>query len=310
MQAMQYLKYGGPENLAMGDIPDVEPGPQQVKILVKASSVNPIDWKLFSTNLRWLIPVRLPAVPGFDVAGEILAVGQKVKDCNVGQRVYGFLDSRSGGASASYAIADHKCLALIPDKLDFTAAAAIPLAGSTALQALRDKGALRKGHRLLLVGAAGGVGHLALQIAKAMGAHVTAVSSGRHLDFVKSLGADTALDYEQHADFSPGGPYDVILDLVGHRPWRFWKKLLTIGGRYVTTVPSPKLYLTSLFAQNRLKFVMVKPRREDLLVLNSWIESDQLRPTICEVFPLIDLEKAHRQSQAGHGRGKIVIKVN
>ncbi len=189
MKAMQYEGYGGPERIRPAEVPVPRPSESQVLVRVEASSVNPVDWKLHSGAYRWIMPVRFPSIPGFDIAGEVTEVGDRVTRFKPGDRVFAMLDTRPGGASAEYAVVGESAAAPAPQGLSALEAAAIPLAGLTALQALRDLGPVGAGMRVLIVGAAGGVGHFATQIAVANGAHVTAVCGTRHTEMMRALGA-------------------------------------------------------------------------------------------------------------------------
>ncbi len=190
MRAILCRGYGGPDQLTEAEVPVPQPASSQLLIRMAASSVNPIDWKLYSGWYRWVIPVRFPFIPGFDVAGEVTEVGAQVTRFKVGDHVFAMLDTRPGGASAEYAVVGERAVARIPANMPAREAAALPLAGLTALQALRDLGQVAAGKRVLVVGASGGVGHFAVQIAKSYGAQVTAVCSGPHVDMVRGLSAD------------------------------------------------------------------------------------------------------------------------
>ena len=216
MRAMQYVGYGDPTQLRMTDVPVPKPAPEELLVRVIASSVNPVDWKLYNGSLRYLVPMKFPAIPGFDIAGEVVGVGKHVERFKTGDRVYASLDNKSGGAAAEYASVGAQAAAPLPKAMGYQQAALIPLAGLTALQALRDKGRLRFGQRCLIVGAAGGVGHLAVQIGKALGAHVTGVCSTANVALVKKLGADHVIDYTKQSDFQGDGGYDVLLDARRH----------------------------------------------------------------------------------------------
>ena len=214
MKTIQFNAYGGPEQLILAEVPTPQPGPGQVLVEVAASAVNPIDWKLHSGLLRWVRPVRFPATPCFDFAGEVKALGPQTSGFKPGERVFGMLPMRAYGAAAEYLAVDAAYVAAMPGNLSFQEAAGLPLAGMTALQALRDQGRLAANQRVLIVGASGGVGHYAVQIAKALGAQVTGVCSTRNIDLVRSLGADAVIDYTRNEAMSQHGPFDLIFDTV------------------------------------------------------------------------------------------------
>ena len=313
MKAVQFLEYGAPDVLTLidRDVPGLEA--KQVLIRVESSSVNPLDWKLLSGAMRWLIPMKLPNIPGFDVAGEIVAVGSDVEKFSVGDAVFARLDSNTGGASAEYAVAGETAVAIRPDTITANEAAAIPLAGLTALQALRDKGGLQAGQHVLIVGGSGGVGHYAIQIAKAMGAQVTTVCSTRNLAFVQELGADEVIDYTQQTGFGAPGSYDVIFDCVGASPYSAFASSLKRTGAYVTINPTlggvVRSVFVSIFSQRSLHIHLMKPSGADLETLGDWVKDNKLRTVIDTVFPLSELSKAYAQSKGGRTRGKIVIQV-
>jgi NADPH:quinone reductase-like Zn-dependent oxidoreductase len=230
MKAIQCRGYGGPDQLAEAEVPVPQPVPSQLLIRVAASSVNPVDWKLYSGRYRWLMSVRFPAIPGFDVAGEVTEVGAQVTRFKPGNHIFAMRDTHSGGASADYAVVGERAVARLPAKMPAREAAALPLAGLTALQALRDLGQVTADERMLIVRASGGVGHFAVQLAKSYGAQVTAVCSGPHVDMVRGLGADYVIDYTKQPEFSSTQPYDIVLDLVVQRPCGSFSRLWQVTG--------------------------------------------------------------------------------
>src|SRR5688572_3755151 len=270
MRAMIYRAYGGPERLEMTDIPRPAPGPGQVLVRVIASSVNPIDWKLASGKMRLIMPVQLPKVPGFDVAGEIAELGQGVTGYAIGDSVHARIATNRGtGACAEFAVVGSDVLARVPAGMNPGEAAALPLAGMTALQGLRDRAGLplagsRK--RVLVVGASGGVGHIAVQIARASGATIVGVCSGRNAALVAGLGAHEVLNYQKPDPYREQAPFDIVFDCVGGSPFP-WIKLLGSGGRYVTPMPGPGVFLRSMlnpFTGRKVLPVMLKSSGADL----------------------------------------------
>ncbi len=313
MKAMQYQGYGGPARIAPAEIETPQPSASQLLVKVAASSVNPIDWKLRNGSLRFLAPVRFPSVPGFDLAGEVVETGAGTRKFKAGERVYACLAERNRGACAEYAVVEENLTARTPDRLNDFEATAIPLAGMTALQALRNHGSLASGQRLLIVGASGGVGHYAVQIGKALGAHVTAVCSGRNADWVRDLGADAIIDYTVRSDFAAERPYDVVLDCIVSAPLHAFEAVMAPQGVYLSTLPTPSLMLRALLSRftsgRRVKIVMLKPKGEDLAFLSRLVETGQLCSHIDRVYPLAELATAHERSQSGRAQGKIVIDV-
>jgi len=320
MKAAAIDGYGGSERLVIRELPNPGPlGPGQVLVRVRAASVNPIDWKIRRGNLRLVMPARFPLVLGFDLAGEVVAIGPEVTRFEPGDEVFGGADPRSqGGSYAELTLARESELAAKPAALSFEEAAALPVAGATALQALRDKGELVAGETVLVNGAAGGVGHLAVQIAVALGAEVSGVASRTNLDFVRRLGASEVIDYEEEDFTGRDDEWDVIFDAVGNRSYRDAEPALSRnGGIYVSTQVRPRLLidiaLTTLGAllgqKKRARTIIAKPKTVDLTTLARMADQGQLRPAIQKVFPLTEIAKAHDLSESGHVRGKLVVRV-
>ena len=320
MKAAAIDNYGGSERLAVRDLPDPgPPGSWQVLLRVRAAGVNPIDWKIRNGSMRLLLPARFPLVLGYDVAGEVVEIGPEVTRFQPGDAVFGGVDvTRQGGSYAELALAREAALAPKPQALSFEEAAAVPMAALTALQALRDKGELAAGEKVLVNGASGGVGHFAVQIAAALGARVTAVASAKSFDFVRSLGADEVIDYEEENFAGREQTWDVIFDAVSNHTYADCEAVLARdGGIYVATLGGPKLMISigltalgGLFGQRRrARLILGKYRAEDLAVLARLIEQRKLRPEIQEVFPLEEIRKAHELSESGHVRGKIVARI-
>jgi NADPH:quinone reductase-like Zn-dependent oxidoreductase len=316
MRAAVIEGYGGSERLAVREMPDPRPGPGEVLLRVRAAGVNPIDWKIRAGRMRLVRRARFPLILGFDVAGEVVEIGPEVSRFDPGEAVFGMLDSPLGGGYAELAVARESSLAALPGALSFEEAAALPLAGLTALQALRDRGELASGERLLVNGAAGGVGHLAVQIGAAVGARVTGVASGRNRDFVLALGAERAIDYEEIDFTGEEETYDVVLDAVGNRAFDDCLAVLAPeGGIYVSPVVTPKLLvwtaLTSLplGRRRRARLVFTHPSGPDLEHLARLAEIGRLRPAVGRVYDLPDAGRAQAASESGHARGKIVLRI-
>jgi NADPH:quinone reductase-like Zn-dependent oxidoreductase len=318
MRAMIYRAYGGPERLEMIDIPRPSPGPGQVLVRVIASSVNPIDWKRASGKMRLIMPVKFPAVPGFDVAGEIAELGPGVTGYAIGDFVHAKIATLGTGACAEFAVAGLDVLARTPAGMDLGEAAGLPLAGVTALQGLRDRAGL-PGHldggarqRILVVGASGGVGHIGVQIARASGATVVGVCSERNAALVSALGAHEVLDYKKPDPYRGQAPFDILLDCVGGSPFP-WISLLGSAGRYVSTMPGPGVFLRSMLnpvTRKKVRAVLLKSNAADLGVLDRLVEAGKLRVVIDSRYPLTDLRAAWERSMSGRTSGKIVIDVS
>jgi NADPH:quinone reductase-like Zn-dependent oxidoreductase len=310
--------YGGVDRLRVGEMdPPEAPGPMQVLVRVRASSVNPLDWKIRKGQLRLVMPAKLPLIPGFDLAGEVMAVGPEVTRFEPGDAVFGQTGARHGGACAGLALASDSALAGKPEALSFEEAAAIPMGGLTALQALRDQGETAAGERVLILGASGGVGHFAVQIAGILGARVTAVASGRNQEFLRSLGAEGTFDYQAQDFTDDEETYEVIFDAAGKSSYERCAPLLEKNGVYVTTEVGPRTFfavaatrLRGLAGEDRrARMINVRPRSEDLELLGRWAREGRLRPVIDQVFSLDEIRQAHEAVESGHTRGKIVVRI-
>ncbi len=313
MRVMSYRTYGG-----LLDLLEVErPSPKSGQILIRARhcSVNPFDWKLASGAYRFILPVKMPAIPTFDVAGDVAEVGPGVTSFKAGDRVHARVNGGTGAASAEYVIAGIDVAAHVPADMPLDIAAALPLAGMTALQGLRNEARLpMKGatEKVLIVGASGGVGHLAIQIARAAGATVTGVCSGRNVAMVSDLGAHEVIDYSQPDVFRNKGPWDVVLDCVGGPP-SAWTDKLVKGGRYTSCLPGPSVFARAMlnpFTSRRVRAVMLKSNAADLSKLDALFERKSLRVIIDSRFPLSKMNDAWARSKSGRATGKIVIDID
>jgi len=338
MRAAVLTGYGGVERLELREVRRPVPSSGQLLVRVRAAGVNPIDWKLRQGRLRLLLPARFPLVLGFDVAGEVAAIGPEVAEFEPGDPVYAMLDGRHGGGYAEYAVTGQATAAWKPEALSWEEAAAVPLAALTALQALRDRAGLQDGDRIAITGAAGGVGHFAVQLAAAaFGAHVTAVAGPGHQDFVRGLGAERAVDYtrEDFTALDPVAPagavtapgavaaanpedYEVILDAAGAYDLDACEPALAPGGIYLTTQPGPAIFIARLRAAlssvidrhraRRAAFLHTHPSGDDLADLAELVAAGSLRPAIDRVYDLDEVREAHAASEAGHPMGKIVLR--
>lgn len=318
MRAVQFDRYGGSDLLEVRTIPVPGPGRDDVLVRVHASGLNPKDAIVRQGGLRLLTGGTFPRGTGYDFSGEVAARGARISDLMHGERVWGFLDGFLGGAAAEYVVAPRAWLAPMPARLGWIEGAALPLVGTTALQGLRDVARLKSGDRVLLKGASGGVGSAAIQIAKAMGAEVTALASGEGIDHCHALGADAVVDYRRTAPESLDEKFDVYLDCVGQSPYRAYRRLFSRGGRWVSIAPEPMVYaltpityaLAPVLGGPRLGFVAVKPRRADLDELGRLVERGLLRMPVTATYPLEEIRMAHDAVAQRHGRGKQVIVVS
>lgn len=319
MKAAVIDGYGGSDRLELREVPDPEPpGTGQVLVQVRATSVNPVDWMIRRGSLRLVMPASFPLILGFDVAGEVVEIGPEVTRFQPGDPVFGAIDTRrTGGACAELALAHESALASLPASLSFEEAAAFPVAGLTALQALRDKGELVDGEKAAINGGSGGVGHFAIQIARAMGARVTAAASGRNQQFLRDLGAHETINYEEDYIDAEDEAWDILFDAVGTLSYRDIEPSLSDGGIYVTTNAGPAAFgwsfltsVRSLFGhKKRARAVMVKYKAEDLTHLGRLADQGRVRPEIQEVFPLEKIRQAHDLSETGRVRGKVVVRI-
>lgn len=313
MKAMQYIGRGDHTQLRLMDVPCPHPAAREILVRVMATSVNPIDWKLVNTALRFWSRIRFPYTPGFDLAGEVVEIGSRVKDFKVGDRVYGCRGLRDTGTASEFAVIKEVLAAPMPKNVDYADAAVIPLAGMTALQALRDQAEVKTGDRVLIVGAAGGVGHLMVQIAKYFGAHVTAVCGAAHVKALRALGADDVIDTSRTSRFTRLTPYDVLIDAVGF-PFDRFKDVMGPAGVFVTLLPDFATYVRRLsyrlHSTQKIIPMIMKPNGQDLRFLTGLIESGRLKPVIDCAYPLTRLAAAHKRSQLGHGYGKISVVIN
>lgn len=321
MRAVQFDRFGGPEVLELRTVPIPAPGAHEVLVRVHASGLNPKDTFARAGGMRLLNRGRFPRGTGFDFAGEVAETDARVTDLAAGQRVWGFLDGFQGGAAADYVAVPREWLAPMPERLDWIEGAALPLVATAALQGLRDVARLRRGERVLIKGASGGVGSAAIQIARAFGAYVTAIASGSGLDYSRALGADAVVDYRRTSptwlEATPTERFNVFLDCVGGSAYSAYRPLFARGGRWVTVAPVPWIYalapfswlLAPLVGEPKLDFVAVRPKRADLEEVGRLVERGLLRMPVTETFPLEEIRAAHAAVARGHGRGKRVVVV-
>ncbi len=311
MKAVVIREYGSADVLRYEEVEAPTIKADELLVKVHAAAVNPIDWKIRKGMLKIISGNKFPMILGFDLAGVVLEVGSQVTGFQVGDEIYGSLGV-PGGAYAEIAAVPQKVAAIKSKKISFEEAAALPVAALTALQSLRDKANIQPSQSVLINGASGGVGIFAVQIAKALGAEVTGVCSSKNLDFVKSLGADSLIDYTTD-DFTQNQmQYDIVFDAVGKQTFDNCKKVLKPNGIYITTLPNLQnivaITLTSLFGTQKAKFILAQPNTADLLYLNELIEAGKLRVVIDCTYPLQELAAAHIYSESERAKGKIAIR--
>lgn len=309
MKAVIYRDYGDPSDLEIAERPIPDPARDEILIRVQAAGVNPIDSRLRSGEMKGLLPGGFPRIPGYDVAGVVESPGSEAS-LRAGDRVMAYLDHFYGGAYAEFATCTHTSAVQIPDSIPFVQAAALPLAGSTALQSLRDYGELKSSDRVLINGATGGVGAFAVQLAKAAGANVTAVASGKHEKFALSLRADEFLDYERQDFTGLQRKWNLIFDAAGISSYSQSSKVLAPDGVYVTTEPSLRGLLFTLLTwpmQKQARVMLARSREEDLRELLQLYTDDRLQIHVAETFALEDAAEAHRMIENESFCGKLVL---
>lgn len=322
MKAIVYRCYGSPDVLTYEDIEKPTPGDDEVLVKVHAASVNPLDWH-YMRGSPYLIrlgsgvgapkDIRL----GVDFAGTVEAVGKDVERFKPGDEVFG----GANGAFAEYVtVRDSRALTMKPANMTFEQAASVPIAAITALQALRDKGKIKTGHRVLINGASGGVGTFAVQIAKSFGAEVTGVCSTRNVEMVRSIGADHVFDYTKEDYTDSGKQYDLIIDNVGNHSLLANRRVLSpegvlvmVGGKsgnWIAPLMGPiKALLLSPFVGQEFVLILAQLRQEDLAILADLMQAGTMTPVIDRSYVLSEVSAAIGYSEEGHARGKIVVNL-
>ncbi len=313
MKAIGIYQYGGPEVLELIEVPLPEITDDEVLIKTMAISVNPVDWKIRKGDLKFITGKKFPFIPGAELAGIVEKSGKNALRFQKGQRVYAGL-SYKGGAYAEYVKAKASKVFHIPNNTEFVEACTFGVAGVTAYQGLVRHGNLEEGMHVLINGASGGVGTYAVQIAKLLGARVSAVCSERNFEMVKSLGADELIDYTKQNPLDTENPYNIIFDVTGNLGFLPSKRALSKKGRYVNTLPRPKLFfwqtMTSLFGRKKASGILLKMYREDLEWVRDQVALKNIRVIIDRSYPLEETRKAHEYSETLRARGKIVLTVS
>jgi NADPH:quinone reductase-like Zn-dependent oxidoreductase len=308
MKAVRVHEYGGPEVLKYENAPRPRPVAGEVLVRIHAAGVNPVDWKVRAGHLRDVIAYPMPMIPGWDVSGVVEATGPNVTRLKKGDEVYGQPDVVRNGTYAEFAAVPESELALKPTSIDHVHAAAVPIAAMTAWQGLFDVGGLRTGQKVLIHGAAGGIGSFAVQLARWKGAHVIGTASGSNQEFLLNLGAKKAINYEKTRFEDIVRDVDVVFDTIGgstlERSWKVLKK----GGILVSTVETPSAEEAAAHGV-RAAMVSMQVDPAQLAEIANLVDSGMLRPIVEAVFPLKEARHAQELSQTGHARGKIVLKV-
>lgn len=323
MKAIVYERYGSPEVLRLEEVE--KPIPQGDRVLVKvcAVSVNAPDWRLMRANpffaraYSGLFRPKFRTL-GSDIAGTVEAIGQRVARLHIGDDVFGDLSSFGFGGFAEYVCVPEKALVRKPSRISFEVAAASPMVGLTALQGLRDHGRVRPGQRVLIAGASGGVGTFAVQVAKLLGAEVTALCSASKMDLARSLGADHVIDYTKDDFTKSGQRYDLIFAVNGFRSIWDYRRVLAPQGTYLMAggewpqIRQAMLWgpLVSLFGRQKLGNYVAKATQDDLVYLGELLSAGKLKPVIDRRFPLSAVPDAIRYVEQGHACGKVMINVD
>jgi NADPH:quinone reductase-like Zn-dependent oxidoreductase len=322
MKAIVYEEYGSPDVLELRDVEKPTPKDDEVLIKVYAASVNSADLHYLRADpflIRLTSGLLKPrnTILGADIAGRVEAVGRNVKQFQPGEEVFGDISRCGFGGFAEYVAVPAHALVVKPAGLTFEQVAGVPMAAVTALQALRDKGQIKPGQKVLINGASGGVGMFAVQIAKAYGAEVTAVCSTSKMDLVRSIGADHVIDYTKE-DFTKNGQrYDLILAANGYRPISDYERALTPTGTYVMSGGSPKQVFQAMLlgpfhsktGGKEMGNMLTKPSTKDLVFVTELLEAGKVVPVIDRRYPLSEVAEALRYLEKGHARGKVIISM-
>jgi len=312
MRSAQYNRYGGPEVIEINNnVQSLSAGKGQVTVEVYATSLNPFDWKLREGFMKQMVPLKFPFTIGGDFSGVVTKLGTSVdRSFKVGDEVYGqaLVLTGASGAIAEFATVNVSNSALKPENIDFVTAAALPLVGSSAIDALEEHIGLKSGNKILIHGGAGGIGHIAIQMAKRLGAYVAATASSIDIEFVRSLGADEVIDYKTQKFEEILQDLDAVFDTVGGQTTDKSFKVLKKGGIIVSMLgaPNPELakqYGVTAIGQNT-KITSAKLNR-----LTELADSGAIKPHIDKVFPLEQIRKAFEYLEKGHPRGKVVVKI-
>ena len=308
MKTVCIYSYGGPEVVVYEDAPRPHPVVGEVLVQVHAAGINPVDWKIREGHLREMLHHTLPLVLGWDVSGVLVAVGPGVTRLKVGDEVFSRPDISRDGAYAEFIVIKESEVALKPKSIDHIHAAALPLAGLTAWQSLFDAGGLSSGQRVLIHGASGGVGTLAVQLAKWKGARVIGTALAHNHEFLRELGVDQVIDYNTERFEEAVQPVEVILDTVGgdtqERSW----KVLKPGGILVS-IANPPAAETAKAHGVRQAFVFTQPNAAQLAEIAKLVEAEKLKAIVETILALSDATRAQELSERGHTRGKIVLRV-
>jgi NADPH:quinone reductase-like Zn-dependent oxidoreductase len=308
MKAVRIERYGNEEVVELAEVERPEPGENQLLVKVKAAAVNPVDWKI-RDGLGELFGLKPPLILGCEIAGTVESVGPSrigSSDFALGDDVYGYLGTHTGGY-AEYVAAPASEFVCKPKQIDFDTAAAVPVATLTAWQGIFGHGKLTRGQRILITGASGAVGSIAVQLAKIKGAHVIGTGSGRNEEFARKLGANEFIDYKKAKFEEEVSDVDVVFDTVGGDTQERAFQTLKRGGVLVSTVSPPSAEKATEFGVT-VAMVLMMPKPDQLAEINRLVESGKLKVRVATVLPLAEVKKAHQLSASGHADGKIILR--
>lgn len=322
MKAIVHSKYGPPETLELKEVEKPTVGDDDLLVKVHATAVNAYDWHILRADplmARLEVGLFKPQKTrlGVDIAGVVEAAGKNVRKFHAGDAVFADISASGGGGFAEYVSIPEKYMACKPVNLSFEEAAAVPMAAVTALQGLRDLGQVQPGMKVLIHGASGGVGTFAVQIAKALGAEVTAVCSTGKMNLVHSLGADQVIDYTREDFLQSGERYPLILGISGFRPLADYQRALTPQGRYIMVGgTNAQIFQAALLGPwksrkggQTMQHLSAVPRQKDLELIRDWLEVEKIIPVVDRTFRLDEVPEAIRYLEQRNANGKIVVKV-
>lgn len=310
MKAAVFYEYGDVDVLKIVDVPKSTIASDEILVNVKVAAVNPKDTFIRKGRFKRFTGNQFPQFVGFDFSGIVSESNHP--DYATGDEVFGMLEGWRGGSCAEYVVVKAHQLAKKPDTISFEDASALPLVALTALQALRDDAGIKVNDKVCINGASGGVGSMAVQIAKIYGAHVTAIASQSNHDFLREIGADECIDYKEIDITKLDSQFDIFFDVFGNTHFANIKPILSNKGKWVSTVLQPHVFTSiglSYFSQKKAKLVVVKAIHEDFQLIGEWIIEAKLKAIIQTIYPLEKIAEAHTQQQSKHTRGKIVIRI-
>ena len=318
MKTFAVKRYGTIDNVEPVELERPAVGSDEVLIRVKAAALNPADLKVITgkNGGRWIHSGRSPIALGFDYSGVIREIGAGAAGCDIGDEIFGFLPysrQTAQGSFAEYLVVQNGTFAEKPPSVSHTAAACAATTASTALQSLVDIGSIRQGQKILVNGASGGVGSYAVQIAKSFGTEVWGISSAKNLEFIKSIGVDQAVDYQENSLSDLSEKFDIILDAASNASFSECSAILASKGIYITLLPSLSLItgkIRSIFSSRKCAVCIVQPREADLAQIAGLLEKKTITAPVAATYPVAELKNALRQFKAGGVRGKIGIEVD